>query len=243
MEGEQMFYASVFNTFDEEDEDYAIPPRVVSAFETSYLFKELETFGRMCTTQSLWIANRPLHLLVLPNTKEWKKPSRELRTMQDFIKTNEDFRNGYSRESHELAEYIGNLFADSAHSCLYEITSRVTHQLLTDSIYAEDVDGIAYPSVKCDGVGFNICVKPSVVDECIRFQRATVTMIIKEGMHTTMFQIANSVTFADGTLKWMPTEYALQKLVQYYGQDVLKDANVIEYGEIPKDAVTFFENE
>lgn len=228
MDGEQMFYACIFNTFDKGDEEYAIPPRVVSAFETSHLFKDLESSGKMTTTQSLWLANRDLRLIVLPNSINWERPSIELKKIQEFINSNEIYRNRYTNEEHELAIYLGNLFAEPAHSCLYEITSRVSHLLLNDSIYSQDFDGIAYPSVKCGGVGFNICLKPSVVDSCIKFQGATLTMIIKMGMETTMFQIANSVEFPDGELKWKPTITSLKILVQNYGEDVLNDKNILE---------------
>lgn len=229
MDGQQMFYASVFNTFDDKDKEYALPPRIISAFETSHLFKDYEQSGKMCTTQSLWKASRPLHLLVLPNSIAWEHPSKELKMILDFINKEEVYVKGFTAEERQFGLFLGNLFATKAYSCLYEITSRITNFLLFESEFAEDFDGIAYPSTNAEGNGFNICLKPSVVDECVTFEMATVTMIIKEQKDITMFQIGDSVLLPGGELKWKPTKYAMHLLVDNYGPDILLDPRIIEY--------------
>lgn len=94
------------------------------------------------------------------------------------------------------------------------------------------MDGIAYPSVKCDGAGFNVCIKLSVVDECITFKEATVSGIIKDGKETRSFQIANSAEPDSGKLKWKPTELAKHLLVEDYGDDILNDPRFFNIKDI-----------
>ena len=227
MDGQQMFYASVFNTFEDKDKEYALPPRVISAFETSHLFSDYNQSGKMFTTQSLWKSSRFLHLLMLPNSIVWKHPSKELKMILDLFNKNELYLNGFTEEERKFGLFLGNLFAMNKYSCLYEITSRITDFLLFKSEFSKEFDGIAYPSTKAEGNGFNICLKPSVVDDCVSFEKATVTMIIKEQANVTMFQIADSVLFPGGELKWKPTETAIQLLIENYGPDVLLDPRII----------------
>ena len=57
------------------------------------------------------------------------------------------------------------------YSCLYEVTAHLVNSFLYKSKESSFIDGIAYPSVWCDGQGMNICLKKEVVDECIDFVR------------------------------------------------------------------------
>lgn len=47
------------------------------------------------------------------------------------------------------------------YSCLYEVTAHLVNSFLYKSKESSFIDGIAYPSVWCDGQGMNICLKRS----------------------------------------------------------------------------------
>ena len=117
LKGKPMFYASVFTTA-VKDNAY---PRIFSAMETTEILRDFQIEGRVFTTQSLWLSDRDLHLFAFPFSKKYKKPCAEI-TYQRKV-WEQYFTEHWSEYYIQFSEYMGDLMAEKAHSCLYDITA------------------------------------------------------------------------------------------------------------------------
>ena len=224
LEGKPMFYASVFTTAI-KDNAY---PRIFSAMETTDILRDFQREGRVFTTQSLWLSDRDLNLFAFPFSKNYTKPCEEI-TFQRKVWDN-GLSQHWSEEYCQFAEYMGDLIAQENYSCLYEITANTINYILYQSTAASDLDGIMYPSVWGAGQGMNICLKKETVDESVHFQHASVQCIDKHVGESTIFGIAESYLLPNGSLKWIPTPYALESLNKAFGLDQLLKKGDIYFG-------------
>lgn len=228
LQGKPMFYASVF-TSTYKDGAY---PRVISALETTDVLRGYDKTGKVFTTQSAWKSNRDLYLIPFPFSKKYEKPCEEILYQRKFW--DDEFSKHCPCDYIEFSEFISDLLATPAYSCLYDITATTIDYLLNESSIAEEFDGIMYPSVWGDGAGMNICLKTDVVDKYISFVAATVQMVLKEQGHATMFGIADSVLFPNGELKWKVTEIAFDMLQREYGIERIFNEDMVYIGNEPQ---------
>ena len=225
LKGKPMFYASVF-TSAYKDGAY---PRVISALETTDILRGFKKTGKVCTTQSAWKSNRDLNLIAFPFSKKYKKPCKEILFQRKFW--DDEYSKYWSSDFSEFSEYISDLLATPAYSCLYDITATTIDYLLNESSLSEDTDGIMYPSVWGEGEGMNICLKTNVVDKHISFESASVQLVLKKQEQATMFGIADSVLFPNGELKWKITKIAFELLRHEYGIEHMLSENMVYLGD------------
>lgn len=228
LKGKPMFYASVF-TSAYKDGAY---PRVISALETTDVLRGFEKTGKVFTTQSAWKTNRDLNLIAFPFSKKYKKPCEEILFQRKYW--DNEYSMHWSSDYVEFSEFISDLLATPAYSCLYDITATTIDYLLNESTLSGDTDGIMYPSVWGDGEGMNICLKTDVVDKHISFEAASVQLIVKEQGQATMFGIADSAIFPDGELQWTITKIAFDLLQQQYGIERMFNEDMVYIGNMPK---------
>lgn len=222
LQGSPMFYGSIFTSAAVSANAY---PRIVCAMETTDILRKFDKEGQVFLTQSLWKPTRILTLMAFPFSKVLTKPCLEiLRYQADWDSI---LKRNFSIGSVQFAEYIGEEMSKKNYSCLYEITAHIVQYFLYHSMESSRLDGIAYPSVWCDGQGMNVCLKKEVVDECIEFQGAQVQKIDKESGEATIFPIADSQMDSLGKLEWTPNSDFLKLLGRdgirkLYSEGILK---------------------
>lgn len=227
LKGKPMFYATVF-TSAVKDNGF---PRIFSAMETTDILRNYQETGRIFTTQSLWVADRDLNLFAFPFSKNYTKPCDEV-ILQRKLWDNK-LSQHCSDEYRQFSEYMGDLIAKENYSCLYDITANAINYILYNSTAAPDLDGVMYPSVWGAGQGMNICLKKEAVDECVHFQSASVQCIDKQIGESSIFCVAESYLLPDGSLKWIPTPYALSLLDNAFGLEQLLKKGDIYFDTIP----------
>ena len=227
LKGKPMFYGTVFTSAAEKNNAY---PRIFSAMETTDILRDFQREGKVFTTQSLWLPDRDLHLFAFPFSKSYNRPCDEV--AYQWKMWEEKLSQHWPTEYCEFSEYMGDLMAQEAHSCLYDITATTIDYMLYHSTAADDLDGVMYPSVWGAGEGMNICLKKETVDECLHFQAASVQCIDKTVGHSSIFGVAESYLLPDGTLKWTPTAMALDILEKAYGAKALFDRGTIYFESI-----------
>lgn len=228
LKGKPMFYGTVFTS---AVKDNAVP-RIFSAMETTDILRDFQKEGRVFTTQSLWLSDRDLNLFAFPFSRLYKRPCDEVREQRNAWDS--ELSHFWPKEYCEFSEYIGDLMGKQNYSCLYEITSRTINSILYYSTAANDLDGIMYPSVWGDGQGMNICLKKETVDKSVHFQRASVQYIYKKVGQSTIFGVADSYILQDGSLKWTPTEMAINILKKAYGTRAMLEKGMVYFESIPK---------
>lgn len=227
LKGKPMFYASVFTSAYKE----GAYPRIISALETTDILRGYEKTGKAFTTQSAWSSDRDLRLFAFPFSKKYKKPCEEIVYQRKFW--DEGYSKYWSQHYIVFSEFISDLLATPAYSCLYDITATTIDFLMHKSTLAQDVDGIMYPSVWGDGAGMNICLKPEVVDEHVHFQAASLQIIDKEKGEATIRGVADSVLYPNDELKWKITEFVFDSLVREYGIEKMFKDKMIYIDDAP----------
>ena len=191
-----MFYACSFPT-DYNDENTP-PPRVVSLQETSSFFRDKVASGIERSTVSRWEVIKDLELVALPFLADYTMACKDIKTIKDdwneAVKTNTLNQDGL-----ELVEYmareIGKTFASNVE--YFKIANFVNY-LLNVNEKTKAVDGIIYPSVPAAGSGFNVAIKPSVVDEKIIFVGASLSHLLKKGEQSYLHVVNKSISVDDG---------------------------------------------
>lgn len=196
LEGKSMFYGSIFTHKD----GGVVLPRLINLMETSDLFKDVNSKGKQLLTQSAWVNIRNLRLAVLPISINYKEPCDELIGIQfEFQKVAVEIGMKLTNE----ALFLGDLFAAKNFANTYNMTAHFVDYLLNESNEKDYFDGILYPSVPSEGLGFNICIRPSLIDEgVIQFLGASSMLLIKDEMESKMSQLFDCDVVGDGDLIW-----------------------------------------
>ncbi len=207
LEGKPMFYGSVFT----HQNDNIIPPRVINLIESSDFYRDNKSVGEKIITQSAWQNNRHLKLAMLPISLNYKEPCDELKSFQtEFY----NVANAIGMRISEDALYLGNLFAVAGTSRIYNMTANYVDYLLNESDVKDYFDGVIYPSVPSEGLGCNICIRPSLIDEgVVQFLGASSMLLVKDEMESKMSQLFDCDIVGDGDLIWHNSEMLNKAIV------------------------------
>lgn len=195
-----MFYACSFPT-DYNDENTP-PPRVVSLQETSSFFRDKAASGIERSTVSRWEVVKDLELVALPFLADYGMACKDIKTIKDDW--NEAVKaNTLNQDGLELVEYmareIGKTFKSNVE--YFKIANFVNY-LLNVNEKTKGVDGIIYPSVPAAGSGFNVAIKPTVVNEKIRFVGASLSHLLKKGEESYLHVVNKSISVEDGHITY-----------------------------------------
>lgn len=195
-----MFYACSFPS--DYNDANTPPPRVVSLQETSSFFRDKAASGIERSTVSRWEVVTDLKLVALPFLADYSMACKDIMTIkEEWNKAVED--NTLNQEGLELVEYmareIGKTFTSNVE--YFKIANFVNY-LLNVNEKTKDADGIIYPSVPAAGSGFNVAIKPSVVDKKIRFVRAGLCHLLKKGEQSYLHVMKQSVSVENGVITY-----------------------------------------
>lgn len=172
-----MFYACSFPS--EYKDDNVPPPRVIALQETSSFFRAKNESGIERCTVSRWEVVKEIELIALPFMAEYKMACSDILNMQEGW--NRALENSVvNPDGKELIEYmadeIGKPFNNNVE--YFKIANFVNY-LLNVNEKTKNADGIIYPSVPAAGSGFNVAIRPSVVDEKVKFVGASLCHLLK----------------------------------------------------------------
>ena len=191
-----MFYCCSFA------DDFTSPlPRYISVLETSDFIKRKETTGIERSTCSRWDVIERLDLLALPFSTEYERTIPIIKQIQDEWKIVKQEK-GINNEALELVEYMSNEIAkEITNNDDYFKIANFVYYLLYINEQTKEMDGIIYPSVAAAGEGFNIVLKPEVVDKKLKFSVASLCYLVKKGEKAEVDIVNHSIRQnEDGTL-------------------------------------------
>lgn len=198
LEGNPMFYASIFTSSVESNNAY---PRIISALETVDLIKDKTTSGSCLITQGVWTVDNPIKLFSFPMHNGYARACNEIVFLQEAWEN--VLVNQFPKESVEFFSYIGRLMAAPKRNCLYNVTSTCVDYVLSRNT---DCGGILYPSVPSSGEGINICVNPSIVNSHVSLEGAMIEWLVKNKSESTIYNIARSNKISNDEFEWLVTE-------------------------------------
>lgn len=195
-----MFYCCSFAT----DMD-APEPRYTTLLETSAFIMDKETIGVERATCSRWDVIEKLNLLALPFSKNYK------RTFDDITQIQEEWnkevkKTDINKSALELIEYMSEEIAKEATDNIqyFKIANFIFYLLFLNPKTKES-DGIIYPSVAAAGEGFNVVLKPEVVDRKLKFYAAALCYLVKNKMQARLDVVSQAIGCSDeGNLTFEP---------------------------------------
>ena len=194
--GYPMFYGSIFTHV----KGQVYLPRIINIMETSALFKDKQSVGTQWLTYSVWTTCRKLNLAILPISLTYKQPCDEVLQIQREV---QDIIDLLGVAFYNEAIFLSDLFARENKYNTYAMTANFVDYLLNDSDGKDYFDGILYPSVPSEGLGLNICVRPTLIDDnIIKCGGASTMLLIKDKMNSKVSQFFDADIADNGELLW-----------------------------------------
>ena len=164
---------------------------------------------------SRWEVIKDLELVALPFLADYTMACKDIMTIKE--EWNKAIKaNTLNQDGLELIEYmareIGKVFASNVE--YFKIANFVNY-LLNVNEKTKGVDGIIYPSVPAAGSGFNVAVKPSVVDEKIRFVGASLSHLLKKGEESYLHIVNKSISVEDGHITYQDNVMSDEEKIMY----------------------------
>lgn len=136
------------------------------------IYEEYNTMGK-------WRIQKPLNLAIIAHKKDFQEINPKLKELHDHyekqIKTMENYE-----DSLYISDYFSEEFGKQVaknEKYKYKITAA-----FSEFIFDKGVDGIIYPPVQAQHLGFNVALSPRVFDnKSITFEKALVWRVEKKG--------------------------------------------------------------
>lgn len=212
-----MFYACSFpRGYDNETH----PPRVIALQETSSFFKDKLASGIERSTVSRWEVAKEIELVALPFLADYTTPNSDILTIKNEWE-NAIGGDAVNQEGRELVEYMAKeIGRDFDCNVGYFKIANFVNYLLNVNEKTKNADGVIYPSVPAGGAGFNVAIRPSVVDEKIKFVGAGLCHLLKRDEHSYLHVMKQSVSVEKGSITYKDNEMndAEKKLYQSYAE-------------------------
>lgn len=215
-----MFYACSFPR-DYNDETH--PPRAIALQETSSFFKDKQASGIERSTVSRWEVVKEIELVALPFLADYNMPNSDIQTIKDEW-NNAIGDSTVNQEGRELVEYMAKeIGKDFDSNAGYFKIANFVNYLLNVNEKTKNADGVIYPSVPAGGAGFNVAIRPSVVDEKIKFVGAGLCHLLKRCEHSYLHVMKQSVSVENGVITYEDKNMndAEEQLYQSYAEGLI----------------------
>lgn len=139
-------------------------PRVTSAMESCSLLRNIKLDGKQRLLYGKWIVKSKISLITILFTRYRNARNNWIRTLgENFYKNIEPF----SYEERKKYKQISNFLSDEFSKYVGE---NEDYKYLISSLFAyrcteNNLDGVLYPSVRTMGLGLNVAIKPTTVDD------------------------------------------------------------------------------
>lgn len=155
--------------------------RVIGMFEALPWLRDKTSKGFQKITFGQWVVTQDINIIAIVQHESFYNESSYTRELVDAFKN-------FIREYPELEEetiLISDFFAkefakaETTHDYDYLISACFTETLVNNGI-----DGVLYPSVRVEGKGFNVAIRPEIADTSLELVVAGECSIYKNKEHT-----------------------------------------------------------
>lgn len=193
IEKNPIFYGATFIN------DFQAPlPRAVVLYEISDFAKDTKSYGIQRLTYSVWIVKKELHLFALPFYQNYNNLNSKIEELE-FEWNNRTKNVNFKPEQLKFIEFLSNEYAESSSD--YFFTAHFTHFIC--NLKNLDLDGVMYPTVRLEGDGLNVAIKPETVKTKMEFTGAIECYYIKEGLQSYIINAFVAELTKSGTLTYI----------------------------------------
>jgi len=169
-----MFYGSIKPEKNKKNE--IIHPYVITAWEISPFLRNPDEFGELKITFGRWEITKEIKVATIVFEEEFlgrTALSEELnRGFTEFIEKHPEFKSGTKKWNNFIAGEFSKFDIKSEFD--YLISSTYTEFMLNKGF-----DGVLYPSVRAEGRGFNIALKPEIIENALELSIVAETTCYK----------------------------------------------------------------
>lgn len=213
--GFPMFYGAIFS--ENKNVENATTPRVVVLSEVSDFFRDSEREGKEIQTYSVWKTKDELRLIAFPFSENYNNPCDKI------IQINNQWEkligNYYCYDdSVLLAQFMSDeIRKDVTNEKGYFLLAHYIHCLMYQNQLSTYFDGILYPTVKGEGNGFNIALKPEVVDKSLHLIGVHECLLAKKKGNTPML-----LPYREGAISCNSTDIVYSKIDDLFNNKELE---------------------
>jgi len=158
---ETIFYATCVS--DNPAPDELTNMRVIGVAETVPMLRDKTKSGLQKISFGRWYVTEDIHLLAVVHKNEYAEQSSYIKELSESYKQFiESTPKELSDRSIAFTSYLADEFSKSDIKADYDY---LISAIFSEFVSNTGLDGVLYPSVRVDGKGFNIAIKPSAVDK------------------------------------------------------------------------------
>lgn len=156
--------------------------RIVSSLEASNLIRDKDIEGEQTITFSKWVVTKDIRLFAVCYHKDFTDKSSHTKELYDaYIEWTKELPKELVEKSLAITTFLASEFAKKEIRCDYDyMISAIFSQISIEKGMA----GIYYPSVRTDGMGYNVAIAPNIVDTSLKLVVAGECKMYKKGGYT-----------------------------------------------------------
>lgn len=170
--------------------------RITAIYEVSEFVRNPNSMGEQEVTYSAWEVTDDITLVSLIHHRSFGRPTKLAQDLQKDYEKQVGERPEYNVSSQEITNYLAAQFAkpQRGHHTDYLISAAYSEMV------AERFDGVLYPSVRLQGEGINVAIKPESVKNKLKFIAAVESTIYKNKEAIYIGDNSQSVLLEEGNL-------------------------------------------
>lgn len=158
--------------------------RFVASLEASNLLRDTEREGEQTITFSKWAVTDDIPLFAICYHKDFISKSSHTKKLNEAYEEQLKSQDAdMQQKSHAITEFLASEFAKylphDAPDYHYMISA-----VFTEAAILKGVAGVYYPSVRAEGMGFNVAINPEYTDSHLKLVAAGECIMYKRGKHT-----------------------------------------------------------
>ncbi len=156
--------------------------RLTASLEVSSLLRNNIPEGKEKITFSKWVVTNPITVMAMCYHKDFiNKSSFSDELNPVYQKMLQESPEWIQKKSMIITEYLASEFAKKNITCPCDYS---VSAIFSEFCVTKGLDGVLYPSVKADGMGYNITISPDAVDKSLKLVAAGECTIYKKDDNT-----------------------------------------------------------
>lgn len=156
--------------------------RVISSLEASNLLRDKTQDGEQIITFSRWIVTKDIPLIAVCYHKDFTNKSSHTKELYDAYNTwAAQLSPELLDKSLAITTFLASEFAKKEIRADYDY---MISAIFSEMSVGKGKAGIYYPSVRTDGIGYNVAISPEIVDSSLKLLAAGECTMYKKGDHT-----------------------------------------------------------
>lgn len=161
--------------------------RLIASCEASSLLRNKGEEGEQTITFSKWVVTQDIPLIAMCYHKDFVEKSPHTKELYDaYQEWCREYPSDFRDHSMSVTTFLGEQFAKND---ITEDYDYMISAMFSEIVINKGKGGIYYPSVKVEGLGYNVAISPAFVDsslklvavgECIMYKQGDQTMVDNE---------------------------------------------------------------